>query len=144
MNDDCMACDIVPGKQSQKTTARPALSRTLWTARRECLTTAALCSLYTFAEERTQQDFPTVTASTHVRVQQVSPADLHRVAQVQLVQGFSAFLEAADIEEGQRVVNKAMHGAVRTVLVLVDHARDEIRGEGDDESLLKKRRGKHW
>lgn len=72
----------------------------------------------------------------------VSPADLHRVAQVELVQGFTALLEVAHVEEGQRVVNEAMHGALLAVLVLVDHPWDEVRGEGDDKSLIKKRRMK--
>lgn len=38
------------------------------------------------------------------------------------------------------MVNEAMHGALLTVLVLVDHPWDEVRGEGDDKSLIKKRR----
>lgn len=62
---------------------------------------------------------------------------------MQLVHRFRSVLDAADVEEGQRVVNKPVHGAIRTVLVLVDHPWDEVRGEGDDESLLKKRRRKH-
>lgn len=69
-----------------------------------------------------------------------SPADLHGVAQVELVQGFTALLEVADIEEGQRVVHEAVHGALLAVPVLVDHPWDEVRGEGDDKSLRTQRR----
>lgn len=138
-----MPCDVLPGRQSQRTSAPPALSRTLWTARTACWTTAVLCSPYTLAEERTRRDVAAATECEHVCVGRPSPADVHRVAQVQLVQGFPAPLEVAGVEGGQRVVDKAVHGAVRTVLVLVDHPRDEVRGEGDDESLFKKRRRKH-
>lgn len=37
------------------------------------------------------------------------------------------------------MVDEAVHGAVRAVLVLVDHPRDEVGGEGDDEGLLTER-----
>lgn len=56
-----------------------------------------------------------------------------------LVLGFPAVLEEADVKEGQRVVDEAVHGAVGAVLVLVDHPRDEVGGEGDDEGLLTER-----
>lgn len=128
-------CDVVPGKQSRRTSALPAQSRTLWTARTGWWTRAVLGSPCTFGEEQTQRNF----ASEHVYVGRLSPADLHRVAQVVLVLGFPAVLEEADIEEGQRVIDEAMHGAVRAVLVLVDHPRDEVGGEGDDKGLLTER-----
>lgn len=64
-----------------------------------------------------------------------SPADLHLVAQVHGLQGGRARLEVADVEVGQRVIDEAVHGAVRAVHVLVDQPRDEVRRKGDDEGL---------
>lgn len=63
------------------------------------------------------------------------PAHLNRVAEVQRIHGFFAFLEVADIKVGQRMVDKSMHGAIGTVHVLVDHSRDEVWSEGDDKCL---------
>lgn len=34
------------------------------------------------------------------------------------------------------MINKAVHGPIRTVRVLVDQPRDEVRGESDDKSLM--------
>lgn len=65
-----------------------------------------------------------------------SPAHLHGVAEVLRVHGLFALLEVADVEVGQRVVDEAVHGAVRAVHVLVHHPGDEVRGEGDDKRLV--------
>lgn len=34
------------------------------------------------------------------------------------------------------MIDEAVHGAVGAVRVLVDQTRDEVRGEGDDKSLV--------
>lgn len=57
------------------------------------------------------------------------------IAKMQWIHGFFAFLEVAHIKVGQRVVDKAVHGAVRAVHVLVDHSRYEVWSEGDDKCL---------
>lgn len=57
------------------------------------------------------------------------------VPQVRGVHGSFANLEVAYVEVGERVVDEAVHGPVRTVHVLVNHPRDEVWGEGDDERL---------
>lgn len=72
-----------------------------------------------------------------------SPTDFDGVAEVQWFPGFLTLLEMAYVKMGQRVVDKAMHGAVWAVHVLVDHPRDEVGSEGDDKSLsVGKRRRK--
>lgn len=55
------------------------------------------------------------------------------------LQRFCAWIEVSDIEVWQSVVDKAMQGAVRTVHVLVDKPRDEVRGESDDKGLEDKK-----
>ena len=49
--------------------------------------------------------------------------------------GRAARWEVADVEVGQRVLRVAVHGAVGAVHVLVQHAGNELRREGDDERL---------
>lgn len=44
-------------------------------------------------------------------------------------------LEVSHVEEGQGVVDKAMHGAVYAVHVLVDQPRDEVGCERYDKCL---------
>lgn len=39
------------------------------------------------------------------------------------------------------MVDEAVHGAGLTVHVLVDQARDEVRGEGDHKGLQEQREG---
>lgn len=51
------------------------------------------------------------------------------------IHGLFAILEMADIKIGQSMVDKSMHGTIRAVHVLVDHPRDEVRGEGDNKCL---------
>ncbi len=50
-----------------------------------------------------------------------------------------ARLEVTDVKVRQRVIDKAMHAAVRAVHVLVDEPWDEVRSEGDDEGLRDKK-----
>lgn len=54
------------------------------------------------------------------------PANIHTVAQVSVVRGPSVVLEVGDVEVGQGVVDKAVHGAVCAVHVLVDQSGDEV------------------
>lgn len=65
----------------------------------------------------------------------MSPAYFHPVAQVHWLQRVCAWLEVTDVEVRQGVIDKAVHGAVRAVHVLVDQPWDEVRGEGDYEGL---------
>lgn len=46
-----------------------------------------------------------------------------------------AGLEIGHVEVGECVVEEAVHGAIRTVHVLVDEPRDEVRCEGDYKGL---------
>lgn len=57
------------------------------------------------------------------------------MAQVHGLERGCTWLEVTDVEVGQGVINKAVHGAVRAVHVLIDQPRDEVRSEGDDKGL---------
>lgn len=50
-----------------------------------------------------------------------------------------ARFEIGNIEVGQGVVDEAVHGPRLAEHVLVDQSRDEVRCEGDDEGLQRKR-----
>lgn len=74
----------------------------------------------------------------------ITPANLHRKAQMQWVHGSSAHLKVASVEVGECVVDKSMHGAVRAVHILVDHPRDEVRRKGDDKCLEERANIYRW
>lgn len=57
------------------------------------------------------------------------PADVHWVSYVLVNVWPGTGFEVTDIKVGKCVVEKAMHGAVRTVHVQVHEAWDEVRGE---------------
>lgn len=71
---------------------------------------------------------------------ETSPAYFYFVAEVHWINRFCARLEVTDIEVRQSVIDEAVHAAVGAVLVLVDQPRDEVRGEGDDKCLRKRKR----
>lgn len=54
---------------------------------------------------------------------------------MQWLERVCSWLEVADIEVRQSVIDEAVHGAIRAVHVLVDQPWDEVRGEGDDKGL---------
>ena len=70
------------------------------------------------------------------------PADVNRIAQMQRIHRLLAILEVADVKIGEGVVHKAIHGAVRTS-VLVNQPGDEVRCEGNDKGLVGPDEDKH-
>ena len=59
---------------------------------------------------------------------------------MQWLERVCAWLKVTDIEVRQSVIDKAVHGAVRAVHVLVDEPWDEVGGEGDDKGLRDRNR----
>lgn len=63
------------------------------------------------------------------------PADVHKNAQIEGLQRGGAILKVTDIKIWERVVDKAVHGAIWTVHILIDQPWNKIGCEGDHECL---------
>ena len=74
---------------------------------------------HTYGQRQIHSPLPDFIEGDH-NVLNVLPAYLHFIPQVHWLQRGSARLEVTDVEVGQSVVDKAVHGAIRAVHVLVD------------------------
>lgn len=62
------------------------------------------------------------------------PAELNLLVKLRVF-GLCSFLQLADVEKGEGMVDKAMQSPVVTIGVLVHKAWDKVGGDGNDKSL---------